>query len=150
MVSLTLTHSPWGTNLCTRRSSWEVELALLGIVLQLRASQNRVARHDLPAKFDQAQHVGVVQAEHGGFGVLEADGALELISDEAPEAGAVVLSGDNFEAQIPLQLDHRSDGLLKRDTFSRMVSRASSSRWGRRRKPTSSARNVGIVEAITK
>lgn len=54
----------------------------------------------------------MVEAEKSGLCLLEAEGALELVPHEAPEAGAVVLAArHSLQAQLLLQLHDLGDGL---------------------------------------
>ena len=92
----------------------QVAGALLGpAVGQLGAGDDAVAGHDLPVLLDERDDVRVVQAEHGGLGLLQGGAALELIPHQAPESRAVVLArADGAEAQVRLQLDDVGHGLL--------------------------------------
>ena len=91
----------------------QVRLARLAVMLQLGAGNDAVARHHLAVLLDQADHVRVVQAEHARLGLLEGDGALELVPHQTPEAGAIELAAvDGLEAEFLLQLDDVADGFL--------------------------------------
>jgi len=91
----------------------KVGCRLLLVVGQLGASDDGVTGHDLAVLLDETDDIRVVEAEHGGFGILETEGALELVPHQAPEACAIVFAaGDCLEAQILLQLDYMSNRFL--------------------------------------
>lgn len=91
----------------------QVALALGGAVAQLGAGDDAVAGHDLALLLDERDYVRVVEAEHAGVGLLQGDGALELVPHQAPEPRAVVLARRHrAEAQVRLDLGHLRHRLL--------------------------------------